>query len=301
MTDELDKVKMTKRVSFTPGDQTPTVQVDPEIADQEETSTEEMAGMLPQEIGEPGTMDIRTMSPVPPPGFQPFEWPQLERNNSVDVNRDPGLKFVASWSAKIAEEEMSPPPLEPLSPIPVENSQDSIAVQVGTTDSETYTPIVLDRIRSVHRRRSRRPVNMHPTYEELAPAEDFLFRDIVCEDALITKRSSSKPTGNRDRGKVPQWRLAREGPFPNERSQASLRVLGKGCAFRHTTYSAEDHARLEGGLGVPLNHPRFLEWLAAPDSAWFLEMSPGHWCDTLSRDQAMTAAMQLQYKSRLSS
>ena len=26
---------------------------------------------------------------------------------------------------------------------------------------------------------------------------------------------------------------------------------------------------------------------------WLLEMSPGQWCDTLSRDQAMTAAMQL--------
>ena len=88
MTDELDKVKMTKRVSFTPGDQTPTVQVDPEIADQEETSTEEMAGMLPQEIGEPGMKDVRTVSPVPPPGFRPFKWPQLEWNNSVDVNRD---------------------------------------------------------------------------------------------------------------------------------------------------------------------------------------------------------------------
>ena len=143
---------------------------------------------------------------------------------------------------------------------------------------------MLDRIRSVHRRRSRRPVNMHPTCEEPAPAEDFLFGDIVCEDALITKRSLSKPTGNRGRGKVPRWRLAREGPFPNERSQASL---------RHTTYSAEDHASPEGGLGVPLDHPRFLEWLGAPDSAWLLEMSPGHRCDTLSRDQAMTAAMQL--------
>ena len=218
----------------------------------------------------------------------------VEWNSSGDVNRDPGLKFVASWSAKIAEEEMSsPPPLEPLSPIPVENSLDSIAVQVGTTDSEAYTPIVLDRIRSVHRRRSRRPMNMHPTCGKPAPAEDFLFRDILCEEALIAKRSLSKPTGNRDCGKVPRWRLAREGPFPNERSQASLRVLGKGCAFRHMTYSAEDHASPEGGLGVPLNHPRFLEWLGAPDSAWLLEMSPGHWCDTLSRDQAMTAAMQL--------
>ena len=65
------------------------------------------------------------------------------------------------------------------------------------------------------------------------------------------------------------------GPFTNERSHASLRVLGKGCAFRHTTYNVEDHAPPEGGLGVPLNHPRFLEWISAPTSAWLLEMSPG--------------------------
>ena len=129
--------------------------------------------------------------------------------------------------------------------------------------------------------------------EKPAPAEDFLFRDILCAPAMGANRILTESTGNRDRDRIPRWRLAREGPFTNERSQASLRILGKGCAFRHTTYSAEDHAPPEGGLGVPLNHPRFLEWISAPTSAWFLEMSPGQWCDTLSRDQAMTAAMQL--------
>ena len=238
--------------------------------------------------------DSREVSPVPPPGFGPFAWPQAEWIRNGELKRDPGLKFVASWSAKIAEEGMSsPPPLEPLSPIPIETSQDSMTVQVGTTDSEAVTPIVLDRIRSAHRRRSRRPTKIHSTYVTPEPVEEFLFRDILCEEAQIGKRSVSIPTGNKDHGTVPRWRLAREGPFPNERSHASLRVLGKGCAFRHTTYKIEDHARPEGGLGVPLNHPRFLEWLGAPDSAWLLEMSPGHWCDTLSRDQAMTAAMQL--------
>ena len=283
MTDDMDKTKVNKQVSFATGGQMSTVPIEPPIAEAEEPSTVEAR-----------VKDSRDVSPVPPPGFRPFEWPQAEWINNGDVNRDPGLKFVASWSAKIAEEEMfSPPPLEPLSPIPIENSQDSMTVQVGTTDSEAYSHIVLDRIRSVHRRRSRRPMKIHSTYEKPAPVEDFLFRDILCEEAQIEKRSVSILTGNRDRGTVPRWRLAREGPFPNERSQASLRVLGKGCAFRHTTYSVEDHARPEGGLGVPLNHPRFLEWLGAPDSAWLLEMSPGHWCDTLSRDQAMTAAMQL--------
>ena len=133
----------------------------------------------------------------------------------------------------------------------------------------------------------------YSTSESPTPAEDFLFKDILCEEALIAKRPFTRPISSGDRGRIPRWRLAREGPFPNERSRASLRVLGKGCAFRHTTYSVEDHAIPGGGLGVPLNHPRFLEWLGAPDSVWLLEMSPGHWCDTLSRDQAMSAAMQL--------
>ena len=274
---------VTKRVSFATLDQIPSVPVDMATAEMEETAS----------VKE-GVTGSRETSPVPPPGFRPFEWPEEKWIKNGELQRDPGLKFVASWSAKIAEEEMSSPPsLETLSPIPMVNGQDSITVQVGTTDSEPVTPIVLDQIRSVHRRRSRRPSRLHTTIVKTAPVEDFLFRDILCEEAQIDKRSVSITTGNRDKNTVPRWRLAREGPFPNKRSQASLRVLGKGCAFRHTTYKWEDHARPEGGLGVPLNHPRFLEWLGAPDSAWLLEMSPGHWCDTLSRDQAMTAAMQL--------
>ena len=77
-------------------------------------------------------------------------------------------------------------------------------------------------------------------------------------------RKLTETDGNHDRDSTPRWRLAREGPFMNERSKASLWVLGKGCAFRHTTYSVEDHAPPQGGLGVPLNHPRFLEWVGAP-------------------------------------
>ena len=271
------------RVSFATVDQKSSVPVNMATAETEETPSVNAR-----------VTGSRETSPVPPPGFRPFEWPEVKWIKNGELQRDPGLKFVASWSAKIAEEEMSsPPPLETLSPIPMVTSQDSMTVQVGTTDSEEVTPIVLDRIRSVHRRRPRRPSSLHTTIVKPTPVEDFLFRDILSEEAKIDKRSVSSTTSNRDSNTVPRWRLAPEGPFPNERSQASLRVLGKGCAFRHTTYKWEDHARPEGGLGVPLNHPRFLEWLGAPDSAWLLEMSPGHWCDTLSRDQAMTAAMQL--------
>ena len=187
---------------------------------------------------------------MPPPGFRPFRWPRADWDDIGDAMVDLGLKFVASWSARIMEERSSPPPLIPLSPITVEDSQDSIIVQIGSPISELYTPAGQDRIRSVNRRRPRRPITMSTKCEKPAPAEDFLFRDILCDPAMITNRYLSESTGNRDRGRVPRWRLAREGPFPNERSQASIRVLGKGCAFRHTTYNMEDHAPPEGGLGM---------------------------------------------------
>ena len=238
-----------------------------------------------------GTEDTREESTVPPPGFRPFQWPQADWDDIGYATLDPGLKFVTSWSARISEERSSPPPLVPLSPITAKDSPDPIMVRTGTPTSEVCNPMGPDRIRSVHRRRPRRPLKMSTQCEK--PADDFIFRDILCETAMMTNRSLSETTGNEDRGRVPRWRLAREGPFTNERSQASLQVLGKGCAFRYTTYSVEDHAPPEGGLGVPLNHPRFLESLGAPESAWLLEMSHGQWCDTLSRDQAMTAAMRL--------
>ena len=234
--------------------------------------------------------ETHAKSPVPPPGFRPFEWPQAEWDSNGDLQRDPGLPFVASWSARLAEEEMSsPPPLEPMSPIPMMDCQDSMSVQVGTPEAETVTPVVLDQIRSVRRQRTRETSSPRTNGGSSASVAEFLFKDILCTEALIKKRAGSVKSINQ----VPRWRLAREGPFPNERSQASLRVLGKGCLFRHTSYEWKDHALPKGGLGVPLNHPRFLEWLGTPDTAWLLEMSPGHWCDTLSRDRALTAAMQL--------
>ena len=98
MTDDMDKTKVTKRVSFATGGQMSTVPIEPPIVEAEEPSTEEAR-----------VKDSRDVSPVPPPGFRPFEWPQAEWIKNGDVNRDPGLKFVASWSAKIAEEMPSPP------------------------------------------------------------------------------------------------------------------------------------------------------------------------------------------------
>ena len=104
------------------------------------------------------------VSPVAPPGFRPFEWPQAHWNTNDDLQRDPGLKFVTSWSAKLAEEEMSsPPPLEPISPTLMTDSRDSMTVHVGTPEAETVTPVVVDQIRTIHRRRARKPSS--PTHQ----------------------------------------------------------------------------------------------------------------------------------------
>ena len=36
-------------------------------------------------------------------------------------------------------------------------------------------------------------------------------------------------------------------------------------------YRASDYASPSGEFGIPLNHPRFLEWVGVPESAGLLE------------------------------
>ena len=81
------------------------------------------------------------------------------------------------------------------------------------------------------------------------------------------------------------------GPIPG--GAIDFRTLGAGCAFRKTTYRAPDHIWPSGAFGIPLNHPRCLERVGVPESESLLELGPGQWLDTLSRDQAMAAAIQL--------
>ena len=75
---------------------------------------------------------------------------------------------------------------------------------------------------------------------------------------------------------------------------AAFSSFGAGCAFQNTSYRASDYALPSGEFGIPLNHPRFLEWIGVPESASLLEMGPGRWLNALSRDKAMAVAIQLQ-------
>ena len=97
-TKDMDIHKVAKRVSFATVEQELSVPVILTTAEMEETPS----------VNEIVT-GSRDTSPVPPPGFRPFEWPEVKRMTNGEFQRDPGLKFVASWSAKIAEEEISSP------------------------------------------------------------------------------------------------------------------------------------------------------------------------------------------------
>ena len=63
--------------------------------------------------------------------------------------------------------------------------------------------------------------------------------------------------------------------------------FGTGCSFRSMTYRSSDYDQPSGKYGLPLHHPRFLEWIGAPESARLLELGPDMWIHSLYREQAI--------------
>ena len=59
-------------------------------------------------------------------------------------------------------------------------------------------------------------------------------------------------------------------------------------------YSGQPFANGNPAFGLQLHHPRFLEFVSAPDSARLLYLSPTFWVDQLGEEQAMEAAVNLQ-------
>ena len=67
-----------------------------------------------------------------------------------------------------------------------------------------------------------------------------------------------------------------------------------GCPYRFS--EAGDLPFTDGNpaYGLQLHHPRFLEFVGAPESARLLDSSPTFWVDQLAKEQAMAAAVNLQ-------
>ena len=60
-----------------------------------------------------------------------------------------------------------------------------------------------------------------------------------------------------------------------------------------TTYHEEDVAHVDTSFGVQLHHPRFLECIGAPESAWLLGRPPAEWLQVMDPNDVLVAAMQL--------
>ena len=201
----------------------------------------------------------------PPPGFLPFLFPENDGGMGAD---DICVRFGGITSLTLSpisrESSDTPhasdvPPVGPLCPPPQDNLSEVIPA-VG------YACLPLPSV------------------------DNSVMPELVWVPAL------PQPKG-RASGRevpVPRWRLAREGPFLEERSTESIRSLGPDCAFRNTTYSVSDYAEPTGDYRLLPNHPRFVEWIGVPQSAGLLELSGRQWVDKLSRDQAVTAAVHLQ-------
>ena len=99
--------------------------------------------------------------------------------------------------------------------------------------------------------------------------------------------------------------MSREGPFDaycasSDTGDHSFISVGlPGCPYHMSSYDSADVADVDPAYELQLHHPRFLEYVGAPESARLLAQAPGHWIKTMDREVAVTAALQLPHDAGL--
>ena len=94
--------------------------------------------------------------------------------------------------------------------------------------------------------------------------------------------------------------IAGEGPFdandtPMDMEESPLiSTCLPGCPYRMTSHTGTALADADEMYGLQLHHPRFLEFIGAPESARLLNHSPSFWVNRLGEKCAMAAAVNLQ-------
>ena len=89
------------------------------------------------------------------------------------------------------------------------------------------------------------------------------------------------------------WSSAIASPMDTEDSP--LLTMGlPGCLYRFTLHSGPAFSDVNPAFGLQLHHPRFLEFVGAPESARLLYHSLKFWVDQLGEEPAMAAAVNLQ-------
>ena len=84
--------------------------------------------------------------------------------------------------------------------------------------------------------------------------------------------------------------MSREGPFDAPHLLDNL----LGCQYRMTSYDNTDMTEVDPAYGLQLHHPRFLEYVGAPESTRLLSRPPGYWLHHMDWEQAVSAALRLQ-------
>ena len=92
--------------------------------------------------------------------------------------------------------------------------------------------------------------------------------------------------------------VSREGPFDAyclPMDTGSLAATGlPGSAYRITSYAGPSVADSNQAYGMQLHHPRYLEFIGAPESARLFYRAPAFWVQRLGEDDAVAAAINLQ-------
>ena len=242
-------------------------------------------------------VSVETDGPItvvrPPPGFWQFSWPPGGVGPDGDLSLFNFSNELPGWFPRECGDQSVDPPSLPISPILQDSLDDSVVAYVGSSREELSTPS--EAVVATQTSGNALPVGMD--FDALAdsssPDVNRPFSGSPVGTIADLPNLLDWSCGRHSPGFVPRWRLAREGPFLAERSSSSLRCFGAGCAFRNTTYRPSDYESPSGEFGFPLHHPRFLEWIGVPEAAGLLEMGPGRWLHSLTRDQAMDVAIQL--------
>ena len=95
--------------------------------------------------------------------------------------------------------------------------------------------------------------------------------------------------------------LSQEGPFevlPGALDMEEVHMVLNslpGCPYRMTWYDRAEVVDVDPAYRLQFHHPRYLEYVGAPESARLLTRPPGHWVQTMECEEAVTTALQLQH------
>ena len=180
----------------------------------------------------------------------------------------PGLLFLPSRGGQL------PPAEGVLLPTTLEDFDDSV---LG--DPITYA-------RCEHFPGSESPLSL-PVYA-WPSGSTFLLAPTVIQTVLASETSSLAPAGT-----------SAAAPPIDLGDGRLLETELPGCPYRFSESGGLPFSDENPAYGLQIHHPRFLEFVGAPESARLLDCSPTFWVDQLGKEQAMVAAINLQRDARV--